>query len=184
MRIIVIALSLAIGLIGFGVGVASTAEQGEKSSAKREISFQIGKYKHTYSGCLKDKCSVDAGQYIMVHTMEDTSLGEYRGKKNYRSSSYWYRLTGRTGDKTFNIESGTIRTSMLYGRPGGSSGNEPELQNVYFTAGDTVPLARSFYDGCYKADDQMIKLKMIDLKGNSLTHQVILPDCMKDIVAN
>lgn len=182
MRRIVTVLMLIMSLIGFGFATDSKAQQSERLSAKAEISFEKGKEKHTYSGCLKEKCSVNVGQNIMLHTIEDTSLGEYKGTKNFRRFIFWHRLAGRTSEKTFNIESGMDSISLRDGRPDLGSGNKTKLQNIYFSAGDTVPLVRSFYFGCRDAQDQMIKLKMIELKENSLIHQIILPDCMKDIV--
>jgi hypothetical protein len=159
------------------------AQQTSQSPVKKEISFQSGKQTFTYSGCFKDSCAVDAGQNIMLCKMEEP-LDEYKGEKNFRRFFFWYRLTGRTGEKAFSIESGMDWISQRDGNPNLGSGDKVKLQNLYFSAGDTVPLARSFYSGCSDASDQMIKLKMIELKGNSLIHQLILPDCMKDIRTN
>ncbi|MCX5806202.1 MAG: hypothetical protein NT010_09090 [Proteobacteria bacterium] len=182
MKKTVIVLIMIISIFGFGR--ICEAQQSEKTTVKGEISFQVGKSKHTYSGCFKDKCSVNVGQNIMLHTIEKTLGGEPKSEKNFLRLMFWYRLTGRTGEKTFNIESGMDSISIYDGSPNLSSDKKAKLQNMYFSAGDTVPLARSLYFGCSEAKDQMIKLKMIELKGNSLMHQIILPDCMKEIATD
>jgi len=83
------------------------------------------------------------------------------------------RFVGRTGERTFDIDSG----STIIAAPNIENGSVT-VRHLYFSPGDVVPLGRSFDPSCDHSSDPDIKLKMIDLKGNSLTHQILLPECM------
>ncbi len=83
-----------------------------------------------------------------------------------------YRFLGRTGDKTFEIE----KISKAIASP-----KKRENINMYFD--ESNPSLLLFYEylldtGCTENDK--IYLKMVNLKGNQLEYQIILPNCLRD----
>ena len=113
--------------------------------------FKIGEW--DYWGCFDKPCTIDPCDFNVFH-VGTGGIG-----------NTWYYM-GRTGDKTFNL-----LKSKSYEK-------EEMIYSVYFTPNDTLYL-NSVLDvkGCSSKD--RIYLKMLDLKGNKLTFQILLPDCAK-----
>ena len=65
------------------------------------------------------------------------------------------------------------------GYPTVEEGKPVKVYDLIMTPGEVLPLARSFYPPCAKAEDQDIKVRLIGFQGNSLTCEILLPECMK-----
>ncbi|MDA8084089.1 MAG: hypothetical protein M0024_10575 [Nitrospiraceae bacterium] len=109
-------------------------------------------------GCFSKPCTVAPGQSNLYY---NSALG---GK--FGTTYFFY---GRTGDKTFDVR-----------RKATGSFGEDSIYHYYFTPNETVDIdyAGGMGNGCAKDDD--ILLKFIELKGNRLTYQIILPNCLKN----
>ncbi|MFA4918971.1 MAG: hypothetical protein WC581_06955 [Thermodesulfovibrionales bacterium] len=113
--------------------------------------FKIAEW--DYWGCFDKPCIIDPGDFN-IFGVYATSVGDA-----------WYYL-GRTGEKTFNIFK-----SMDFGK-------KEIIYSVYFTPNDTLRLKHVLgAKGCLS--DDAIYLKMLNLNGNKLTFQILLPDCVK-----
>jgi hypothetical protein len=166
-------LSLTAILVLWTVPVfAQTSDvAGGRKVSNSEVSFQRPRLKesHRYVGCFGGPCTIPAGVNILTHHIEKTSPE----RPGLNKIIQMYRFVGRTGEKTFDIDRGTT----IIAAPNIETGKVTVL-HLYFSPGDVVSLSRSFDPMCDDSSDPMIKLKMIHLKENSLTHQIILPECM------
>jgi hypothetical protein len=79
-----------------------------------------------------------------------------------------YKFTGRTGEKTFELE----HIYTLAGK------FKHETLKMYFEENTVFPLSvMTLYSGCEKNDK--INLKMLKLTGPQLEFQIILPACLE-----
>ena len=103
----------------------------------------------------------------------DTIFEYYEGNE-YVFQSNTYIFAGRVGDRNFELEY----------KPGGLGTNptlRPTKLNVYYTKGGTFSLKISTTKcGSEQEEDlERVYLKMINLSGNKLEYQIILPECIK-----
>jgi len=119
--------------------------------------YEIKKFtveKWDYWGCFDKPCTIDPGKLNVFAVSA--------GAGNVGST--WYYM-GRTGDKTFGLlEEDYAKKEKVY--------------SIYFTPNDTLRLSHVLgAQGCL--DNDAIYLKMLDLQGNKLKFQILLPDCVQ-----
>lgn len=127
--------------------------------------------KVTIGGCFDSPCTSKAGGNSLLfyhHSLIQSGDLSMVSKRRYDFS-------GRTGEKTFDI----IYTSpsLDFSNPRAKT-EEETTYHVYFEPNELFGLssARAF-PGC--ASNDQFFLKMLKLKGNSLSFQIILPACIK-----
>lgn len=99
----------------------------------------------------------------------------YWSKKGTFESYMSYRFTGRTGEKTFELEA---KTGVI-----GNKEEEPSrMIKVYFDSTQELPLVftpgRMLQVGTNCTEDDYIRLKMLKLQGNQLQYELVLPQCV------
>ena len=105
--------------------------------------------------------------FTYFENLKTAPLGLYHG--------FEYIYLGRTGEKTFEIQHIIIDFVKEI--------EKKEKISMYFVKGDLYPLKRyRMHSSCSNEDN--IFLKMVNLKGNQLEYQIILPDCLKKGSAN
>jgi hypothetical protein len=132
----------------------------------------ISGHKVTIGGCFDSPCISKAGGNSLLfyhHSLIKSGDLSMISKRRYY-------FAGRTGENTFDI----IYTSpsLEFSNPKAKK-EEETTHHVYFEPNELFGLssARAF-PGC--TDNDRFLLKMISLKGNSLSYQVILPQCLKN----
>ncbi len=117
-----------------------------------EFSYMSGRFKITLHGCFSKPCIYQPATYQNLFFFDS----------DYVSRTFLFM--GRTGEKTFTIRS--------------HSDKEINLIFVYFIPNDLLFLSNiGDHPPCGPQDH--IWLKMIELRGNSLECQIILPTCLK-----
>lgn len=106
-------------------------------------------------GCFDDSCSIvptDIYHLCSTCSADAKPILKIVGSTNF--TNFEYTFLGRTGDKTFEIK------ALIYERGGVISNNTLKL---FFEKDSIIPLGEGY------------KLKMLDLKGNTLIYQLIKP---------
>jgi hypothetical protein len=93
-----------------------------------------------------------------------------QGRFSYNSFDYLF--TGRTGEKTFEIQYKCKTSSTRYDDKKINMYLDDNLYHLSF-----FPFSGPIYSNCTK--DDKVYLKKIQLQGNQLEYQIILPDCLK-----
>jgi len=122
--------------------------------------IKVGEYK--LWGCFDSPCNIDPDQ-----------INIFGYSTKYFSVGFYY--IGRTGEKTFDLlKSDTDYSKLPFKK-------EEKISHIYFDPNDLLYL---FHTGPFKnqgcTKDDNIYLRMLDLKGNRLKFQIILPECMKN----
>lgn len=112
-------------------------------------------------GCFSKPCTVNPGE---------TNLYYNAGFGGKVATVYYFY--GRTGDKTFDVRR---KSTGTFG--------EDHIYHYYFVPNDTVDIQYvggiGKDMGCGPGDN--VLLKFIELTGNRLTYQIILPNCLKKL---
>jgi hypothetical protein len=173
----------------FLVGVAALAVSGvfaeeaartaqPQTQNANEVSYQKNNELRTYSGCISEPCSVQPGGALLSFKTHETLTGQYTRPGDYRDMIVTTRYIGREGEHGFSIDWGIDIHSIRQGVPSFNIGDPKKNGDYVMVPNEVIPISRALHPSCPDGVDQTIKLKMIGFKGNSLTHQIILPECM------
>ncbi len=179
MKRVVILLVGVAALAVSGVFAEEAARTAQPQTQNpNEVSYQKNNEVRTYGGCIAEPCSVPPGGPLLFFKTYETLTGPYARPGDYRAMIMTTRYIGREGDRGFSTDRGIDMHSIREGRPYIDNGERKGKDSYVMVPNEVVPIGRALHPSCPDGVDQTIKLKMIGFKGNSLTHQIILPECM------
>jgi len=176
---------IATFFLTFNGGIIFAYDFTTKKSYKPEPPLKTMYYEdantfYLMSGCFDSPCNIEVGKRIFMQLSEEFKEVDIGGKpETWRGvSQRSITFTGRTGDKTFDIEqsgwfSFTIGTHM-----NGPKEDKPVTRHLFFKSGDVVDIMPSDHPKCRGQENSAIKLRLVQMEGNQLTQQIILPPCM------
>ena len=131
---------------------------------KQEQEIKTDEYE--LKGCFDTPCYATIGSPSLF----EFSLRRQSGK-TFRAR---YTFLGRTGEKTFDVN--------LYRSEPTRSGSHDEVKHVYFERNDTIAISHGKHFSPAKcSSNDAIHFKILDLQGNKLKYQIIVPECLKKI---
>jgi len=139
------------------------------------LSFSFQAYGENKSTTYTTENSPD---WVISHSYTDgpvkvnpgENIFSFRDKRKGTDLSHYdqYQFIGRTGTDTFEMKHNYGRMQMK---------NEETLK-MFFEKDSTFPL--EFWFGYTSCNNEKIELKMLNLQGNQLEYEIILPQCLKD----